>query len=787
MSLRDIKAMQDKYLEKINFYQILSIVSSYVVISDTINLFNSQRMLKEKEELNKICFFVKLIRNLIEVYDEYPNSYLESISDSIVLLLKENSRVSIEEIRNIIFFLEEVLRINFFLDRNEFKAKNEIGSLKDLLFLDPSLKHLLGVLSRYIDTDELKIKRGVVKDYDEIDFEIKNLDKRIEKQIKKIIALNSEYLTSTLVYYKSDKYTIALKASFKNKIKGNVISISSSGETFYIEPNEIVSENNRLSFLNIEKTRIILRILHELSDEIRKQIVLLKGLYNNFLYYDSLKARAIYGIKTQGVFPIIGTNLNILNARHPLIQNAKEINFCPSENRVVVITGPNAGGKTATLKTVALLSAMFQFGIPVPVDESSTFKIFDNIFIDIGDEQSIENSLSTFSSHMSNISYILKKATIDSLLIFDEFCSGTDIEQGQSLAVAMLEYLIKINCYVIISTHYNALKYFAYTHEGIINASMQMNLERMEPNYNLIFSLPGESFAFSVASKSSIHPDIILRAQEIYSSSKTEVNEILERLTDKEREIYLLEEKLKNKLKLIELKENEIDSIQEKILLKEKNIEEKLINEQKNFLNYSRKTLENLVREIKEGSVYFHKNKEFISSIADRISGKTAKVELLTKEIATNIEFKVGDKVRVTNPSTLGEIVSITKKGFIVNTGVFNITVSSSNLEKVLNKKEPKGALKKDFSFSFESQDDDLLSMTLDIRGMRVVEAIDFLSKKIDNMVLRNVGKFEIIHGKGEGLLMTSVHEFLKELKFVKKYYFSHPSDGGAGKTIVEI
>ncbi|WP_174220822.1 endonuclease MutS2 [Borrelia turcica] len=779
--------MQDKYLEKINFYQILSIVSSYVVISDTINLFNSQRMLKEKEELNKICFFVKLIRNLIEVYDEYPNSYLESISDSIVLLLKENSRVSIEEIRNIIFFLEEVLRINFFLDRNEFKAKNEIGSLKDLLFLDPSLKHLLGVLSRYIDTDELKIKRGVVKDYDEIDFEIKNLDKRIEKQIKKIIALNSEYLTSTLVYYKSDKYTIALKASFKNKIKGNVISISSSGETFYIEPNEIVSENNRLSFLNIEKTRIILRILHELSDEIRKQIVLLKGLYNNFLYYDSLKARAIYGIKTQGVFPIIGTNLNILNARHPLIQNAKEINFCPSENRVVVITGPNAGGKTATLKTVALLSAMFQFGIPVPVDESSTFKIFDNIFIDIGDEQSIENSLSTFSSHMSNISYILKKATIDSLLIFDEFCSGTDIEQGQSLAVAMLEYLIKINCYVIISTHYNALKYFAYTHEGIINASMQMNLERMEPNYNLIFSLPGESFAFSVASKSSIHPDIILRAQEIYSSSKTEVNEILERLTDKEREIYLLEEKLKNKLKLIELKENEIDSIQEKILLKEKNIEEKLINEQKNFLNYSRKTLENLVREIKEGSVYFHKNKEFISSIADRISGKTAKVELLTKEIATNIEFKVGDKVRVTNPSTLGEIVSITKKGFIVNTGVFNITVSSSNLEKVLNKKEPKGALKKDFSFSFESQDDDLLSMTLDIRGMRVVEAIDFLSKKIDNMVLRNVGKFEIIHGKGEGLLMTSVHEFLKELKFVKKYYFSHPSDGGAGKTIVEI
>ncbi|WP_182117683.1 endonuclease MutS2 [Borrelia sp. A-FGy1] len=779
--------MQDEYLEKINFYQILSLVSSFVVIPDTINLLDSQRMIKDKEELNKLCFFVKLIRNLIEVYDEYPNSCLYSISDSIFLILKENSRVSIEEIRNIIFFLEEVLRINYFLDRNEFKAKNEIGSLKDILFLDSGLKHLLRFLSSYIDIDELKIKKGVVKDYDDINFEIKDLDKKIEKQIKKIIDLNLKYLASTLIYYKSDKYTIAIKNSFKNKIKGNVISTSSSGETFYIEPDEIISNNNRLKFLNIEKERIISRVLNELSCEIRKQIFLLKNLYNNFLYYDSLKARAIYGIKTQGTFPNIGINLNILNARHPLIQDAKEINFCPSENRVIVITGPNAGGKTATLKTVALLSAMFQFGIPIPVDENSTFKLFDNIFIDIGDEQSIENSLSTFSSHMSNISYILKRATIDSLLVFDEFCSGTDIEQGQSLAIAILEYLIKINCYVIISTHYNALKYFAYTHEGIINASMQMNLEIMEPNYDLIFSLPGESFAFVLASKSSIHPDIVLRAQEIYSSSKTEVNKILEKLEDKERELYLIEENLKNKIKLVEFRENEINNVQKQILLKEKNIEEKLINEQKEFLNYSRKILENLVRETKEGKICFHNNKKFISNISEKISGKTAKVEMLTNEITTNVKFSVGDKVRITNTNVLGEIVSITKKGLVVNTGVFNITVSSSNLEKILINKESKDSLQRKFSFSFESQDDDLLGITLDIRGMRAVEAIAFLSKNVDNMLLRNISKFEIIHGKGEGLLMNSVHEFLKELKFIKKYYFAHPSNGGAGKTIVEI
>ncbi len=342
MSLRDIKFMQDKYLKKIDFYQILSSITSYVSIPDTINLLKTQRILKTEEEINRICFFVKLLRNLIEVYDTYPNSYLESINDSIVLLLKENSRVSIEELKNIILFLEEISRINSFLDRNEFKIRG-VTDLKDLLFLDPSLKNLLEVLCQYIDIDEFQIKRGVVKEYDEIDFEIKSLDKKIEKQIKGMIGLNSEYLTSTLVYYKSDKYTIALRASFKNKIKGNIISISSSGETFYIEPNEIVTENNRLSFLSFEKTRIVLKILQELSDKIREHIILLKGIYNKFLYYDSLKARAIYGIKTQGIFPNIDSKLNILNARHPLIHCAKEISFCALENRVVIITGPNAG------------------------------------------------------------------------------------------------------------------------------------------------------------------------------------------------------------------------------------------------------------------------------------------------------------------------------------------------------------------------------------------------------------------------------------------------------------
>ncbi|EEF84184.1 endonuclease MutS2 [Borreliella spielmanii] len=778
--------MQDKYLKNIDFYEILFLVSKYVSNSDTVNLLNNQKILKTRESLEKMFSFVNLIRMLFESCKGYPNSFINSLKYPISLLSKENSRVSIEDLRDIVEFLDEVLRINLFLDKNSDLKHFNTQILSDLLFLSPELKNLLSELKEYIDIDTLELKSGVVKEYDSIEFEIKNLNRRVEKQIKRIISLNVEYLSSNFVYYKSSKYTLALKSNFKGKIKGNVISISSSGETLYIEPNDIVNDNNRLNYLSLEKKRIILKILQNLSGKVHSNIVLLDNLYNNFLYYDSLKARAIYGVKTKGIFPEISNELNIFNAHHPLLKDSKAINFTSAGNHVVIITGPNAGGKTVTLKTIGLLSAMFQFGIPIVVNESSTFKIFDNIFIDIGDEQSISNSLSTFSSHMSNISYILKYTTKNSLVIFDEFCSGTDVDQGQALAISILEYLININSYVLISTHYNALKYFAYTHEGVINASMRMDLETMQPNYDLIFSIPGESYAFNVASRVLIDSSIIIRANEIYSSQKTEVNKILERLIEKEKDLLFIKESMNKKLIQIELQEKEIENIYQDLLLKEKNIEVKLLNEQNEFLKNSRKVLENLVREIKEGNVNVEKNKAFISGLEKNVDCKLNKVNSLDNKRNIATVFKIGDRVRIVNSNAKGKIVGISKKKITVNVGAFNVSVSSSeiSLENFTEHKKEGG---KNFDFSIDYNKEDLLSFTIDIRGMRSVDALDFLNKKIDNIILNGINKFAIVHGKGEGHLMNKVHNLLKELKFVKKYYFAHPSDGGAGKTIVEI
>ncbi|MBB5141339.1 endonuclease MutS2 [Borreliella afzelii] len=778
--------MQDKYLKNIDFYEILSLVSKYVSNPDTVNLLNNQKILKTRESLEKMFSFVNLIRMLFETCKGYPNSFINSLKYPISLLSKENSRVSIENLRDIVRFLDEVLRINLFLDKNGDTKYFNAHILSDLLFLSPELKNLLSELKEYIDFDTLELKSGVVKEYDSIEFEIKNLNRRVEKQIKKIISLNVEYLASNFVYYKSNKYTLALKSNFKSKIKGNVISISSSGETFYIEPNDIVNDNNRLNYLSLEKKRIILKVLQNLSSKVHSNIVFLDNLYNNFLYYDSLKARAIYGIETKGVFPEISDVLNIFDAHHPLLKDSKAITFTPIENRVVIITGPNAGGKTVTLKTIGLLSAMFQFGIPIAVSESSTFKIFDNIFIDIGDEQSISNSLSTFSSHMSNISYILKHATKNSLIIFDEFCSGTDIDQGQALAISILEYLISINSYVLISTHYNALKYFAYTHEGVINASMRMDLETMQPNYDLIFSIPGESYAFNVASRVLIDSNIIIRANEIYSSQKTEVNKILERLIEKEKDLLFIKESMNEKLIQIELQKKEVENICQDLLLKEKNIEIELLNEQNEFLKNSRKVLENLVREIKEGNINVAKNKAFISDLEKNIDFKSNKVSSLNNKRNVATDFKIGDKVRIVNSNAKGKIVGISKKKITVNVGAFNVSVSSSEIS-LENFTEHKKEGSKNFSFSIDYNKEDMLSFTIDIRGMRAIDALDFLNKKIDNIILNGINKFEIIHGKGEGHLMREVHSLLKDLKFVKKYYFAHPSDGGAGKTIVEI
>ncbi|WP_215536927.1 endonuclease MutS2 [Borreliella bavariensis] len=778
--------MQNKYLKNIDFYEILSLVSKYVSNPDTVNLLNNQEILKTRESLEKMFSFVNIIRMLFESCKGYPNSFINSLEYSISVLSKENSRASIENLRDIVGFLDEILRINLFLHKNSDIKNLNVQILSDLLFLSPELKNLLSELKEYIDVDTLELKSGVVKEYDSIEFEIKNLNRQVEKQIKRVINLNLEYLASNIVYYKSNKYTLALKSNFKGKIKGNVISVSSSGETFYIEPNDIVNYNNRLNYLDLEKKRIILKILQNLSSKVHKNVLLLDNLYNNFLYYDSLKARALYGIKTKGIFPEISNVLNIFDAHHPLLKDSKAITFTPADNRIVIITGPNAGGKTVTLKTIGLLSAMFQFGIPIVVSESSTFRIFDNIFIDIGDDQSISNSLSTFSSHMSNISYILKHTTKNSLVIFDEFCSGTDIDQGQALAISILEYLININSYVLISTHYNALKYFAYTHEGVINASMRMDLETMQPNYNLIFSIPGESYAFNVASRFLIDSSIVIRANEIYSSQKTEVNKILERLVEKEKDLLSIKESMNKKLIQIELQEKEVENIYQDLLLKEKNIETELLNEQNEFLKNSRKVLENLVREIKEGNVNVAKNKAFISDLEKNIDLKLNKVNSLNSKRNVAADFKIGDRVRVVNSNAKGKIVGISKKKITVNVGAFNVSVSNSEIS-LENSTEHKKEGGKNFSFSIDYNKENLLSFTIDIRGMRSVDALDFLNKKIDNIILNGINKFEIIHGKGEGHLMREVHNLLKELKFIKKYYFAHPSDGGAGKTIVEI
>ncbi len=245
--------MQNKYLKNIDFYEILSLVSKHVSNPDTVNLLNNQEILKTRESLEKMFSFVNSIRMLFESCKGYPNSFINSLEYSISLLSKENSRASIENLRDIIGFLDEVLRINVFLHKNSDIKNLNVQILSDLLFLSPELKNLLSELKEYIDVDTLELKSGVVKEYDSIEFEIKNLNRQVEKQIKRIISLNLEYLTSNIVYYKSNKYTLAIKSNFKGKIKGNIISVSSSGETFYIEPNDIVNYNNRLNYLDLEK------------------------------------------------------------------------------------------------------------------------------------------------------------------------------------------------------------------------------------------------------------------------------------------------------------------------------------------------------------------------------------------------------------------------------------------------------------------------------------------------------------------------------------------------------
>ncbi len=663
---------------------------------------------------------------------------------------------------------------------------------------------LLTNIERCID-EKGEIRESASSALKRIRSEIRNKELGARKTIDRVIRdtrksdMSPEDSSLTV---RNGRLVIPIKSEYKRSVKGFIHDASASGSILFIEPAEVLEINNDLQELSYSEKREVIRILTDLTKEIgihREDIA--DG--NRFLgIIDLIKAKALFSIDFDAQIPRLEKQDDIewIGAINPVLKRAlqkQDKDIVPlniqldRQKRILLISGPNAGGKSVCLQTVGLLQYMYQCGMPIPVTEGSSITIFKNLFIDIGDEQSIEDDLSTYSSHLKSMDFLLKNATRGTLFLIDEFGSGTDPQFGGAIAEAILEQLAKSNSMGIITTHYNNLKKLADSHNGLVNGRMRFDVKKLEPLYQLEIGKPGSSFALEIASKIGLSKQLIQSAKNKVGTDAVELDRLL---TELEKDKKYFEEQSRHFEKQNRVLDATIKNYKDLQSTLEENKKVVLNNakiEAKNLLAETNQRVENLIRNIKENKAEKETTKKYRQEV--RTFEKSIKVEkVIKKEKEVKIikgSIGLGDVVRIKGQLAAGEVVLIGKKAVEVMFGNLKSKVKVNRLEKV-----SRTALKKieqSTSSSIKGIDINkrrsLFSTNLDIRGKRAEEALKLLSAYLDDAILFGAGNVRIIHGKGDGILREVLREELKGYKEINSWNDEHADRGGAGITVVEF
>lgn len=617
---------------------------------------------------------------------------------------------------------------------------------------------------------------------------------------------------------------IPVAPAFKRKIKGIVHDESATGKTVFIEPEVVVEANNRIRELEGEEKREIIRILTEFTNLIRPLAPDILQSYEFLADIDFIRAKALFALEVGGIRPIVEDTQQVdwVKAVHPLLylslkRQHKEvvpldITLTP-EKRLLIISGPNAGGKSVCLKTVGLLQYMMQCGLLVPMHERSRMGIFENLFIDIGDEQSIENDLSTYSSHLTNMKFFVKNCNEKTILLIDEFGSGTEPQIGGAIAEALLHRFNERNSYGVITTHYQNLKHFAEETPGVVNGAMLYDRHLMQPLFKLAIGNPGSSFAIEIARKIGLPEDVIAEASEKVGQDYINMDKYLQDIVrdkryweSKRQNIRQREKRLEEVIARYEKDLSEVNS-QRKEIVKEAKAEAAQI------LSEANAKIENTIREIKEAQAEKERTKqaradlqEFKERIGDkqeeddRIARKMAKLkersERKKQKQKMSVSFnrdviEVGDNVRLKGQTTPGTVLEVQEKDAVVAFGMIKSTVKLDRLEKV-----SKGQIKKDIqksTFISEQTSDQMhekrlrFKQEIDVRGMRGDEALQTVTYFIDDAIQVGAQQVRILHGTGSGILRQLIREYLRSVPGVRDFHDEHVQFGGAGITVVEL
>ncbi len=773
-------------LEKLEYYKILESISQFTKSEVAKELINEIKPFKYKDLALRRGELISAAKRLL-----IDRIYPPETFDYDIKAILEKSRIE-----GLFLSGKDFLKVGKLLAVSRSYVKylsiNELAlelkkEFSEMLYVDQVLeKRIESIIDRngeVRDNASPKLREIRIT----INEKSRQLKLEAERKLRKLsddLVLMDEYLT-----LRDGRYVLPVKAEYKRQVKGFIHSESATGQTVYIEPEEILGLNNELISLSFEEKRELNRILLALTEQVAAKVRDLFLTLETLGKIEMIFAISRYSDEYDCSFPQVDDNkpLQIIDARHPVLlqkigkKKTVPLNLNFGDNKVIIITGPNAGGKTVVLKTVALLNLLVKSGLHVSASPDSNFRFYSNILIDIGDEQSIEENLSTFSSHLSNINSILNSVDENSLVLLDELGTGTDPTEGAALASAILLELADKGVHVLATTHHGNLKLLANDTEGFQNASLEFNIENIEPTFKLNQGEPGASYAFEVAERIGLDKTLLNRAKSFVNRDNSQVEKMIidlqkqsHSLSQKLNDAEIENSRLKGLANLYEKNLKELKSKKNKILEKAREDASLLISE-------ANRKIESAIKEIKENQGKrdaIKSAKKEIIEFKEKIDKQSEKIDYKSKK-----DFEKGDWVTVRNSNSSGRIEAIEKKknSALVVIGSLKVNV---NLSELVHTKKNISDVQKFSKIDYYSN---LQSIKLDIRGKKPEEAEFEVIRFIDDAYSSNTKEVEILHGKGTGALRETVTKILKSHQFVESFHFAKIELGGEGLTIVKM
>jgi len=814
----------ENFEEKIGFDTIRNLLKGRCLSSlgksrvDEISMSNNYGLIVLN--LNLTDEFLQILQS----DEEFPIQYFFDLREALNKIEIEGAFLELQDLFDLKRALEELKAISNFFKKTEDEKYPE---LKNKVRQLPAFLNVIDRINRVIDKQG-KIRDKASSELADIRSKLRSRQSGVSKIMHRILqkAKQSGYIDSdTNLSIRNGKMLIPISASNKRKIKGFVVDESATGKTSFVEPVEIVETNNEIRELEFAERREIIRILKTLTEDIRPYREDLLMGFDFLADIDFIRAKTLFSVEIEAVKPVLSEKqkLNIKSARHPILylsflKEKREVVplniFFNDKQRIILISGPNAGGKSVCLKTVGLLQYMLQCGLLVPVEKNSVFGVFNSMFIDIGDEQSIEDDLSTYSSHLKNMKHFVENANGQTLILIDEFGSGTEPTLGGAIAESILDNLSKNDVYGVITTHYGNLKHYASSNQRIINGAMLFDTDKMKALYELEIGRPGSSFAFEIAKNIGLPMQIMEKAEKIVGKEHIDFDKNLREIEHEKKRLNNLNENLKKKEFQLNSILKKYEAETELTLKRRKEIISEAKQSAENIISGINKKVENTIYEIKKSNAdkekikqarnildelkegtkkRIHHEEKFLSKKVEKIKNKqkNKKVEEKKEEVLVDEPIRKGDKVRLISGNGVGEVLEIKGTNYLISLGNMQMHLKKNKLIKISNNAYRKQASVPKPQSNFAGWDVRKVkikfSHNLDVRGKRADEALQTVSTYIDQAIMIEAKEVKILHGTGNGILRQLIRDYLKTYPLVSSFKDERVEHGGSGITVVEF